>query len=168
MLFANVCEGFISSCYGEYCKWRFFGFCGFFLVSCAYGEYSSCWSPYCVQDLGYIGVPPAGHALWAEVGGGFLGVHWFPLKCAWTIGRSSRHHVDVMLYVTASAGQPSLHGYDACMVYWNKGALWRNCTSFSPYSVFLFGRNPTKHFWGLITFGLGGQDILVHLPTPTC
>ena len=29
-----------------------------------------CWSPCCVQDLGYIGVPPAGHALWAEVGGG--------------------------------------------------------------------------------------------------
>ena len=26
MLFANVCEGFISSCYGEYCKWRFLGF----------------------------------------------------------------------------------------------------------------------------------------------
>ena len=28
------------------------------------------WSPCCVQDLGYLGVPPAGHALWAEVGGG--------------------------------------------------------------------------------------------------
>ena len=27
----------------------------------------------------------------------------------------------------ASAGQPSLHGYDACMVYWAKGALRRNC-----------------------------------------
>ena len=26
MLFANVCEGFISSCYGGYCKWRFLGF----------------------------------------------------------------------------------------------------------------------------------------------
>ena len=26
----------------------------------------------------------------------------------------------------ASAGQPSLHGYDACMVYWTKGALRRN------------------------------------------
>ena len=26
--------------------------------------------PCCAQDLGYIGVPPAGHALWAEVGGG--------------------------------------------------------------------------------------------------
>ena len=26
--------------------------------------------PCCVQDKGYLGVPPAGHALWAEVGGG--------------------------------------------------------------------------------------------------
>ena len=26
MLFANVCAGFISSCYGECCFWRFLGF----------------------------------------------------------------------------------------------------------------------------------------------
>ena len=38
MLFANVCAGFISSCYGECFLWRFLGFLGFFLVSCAYGE----------------------------------------------------------------------------------------------------------------------------------
>ena len=48
----------------------FFGFLGFFLVSCAYGESWLCWPPFCAQDLGYSGVPPAGHALWAEVGGG--------------------------------------------------------------------------------------------------
>ena len=30
-------------------------------------------------------------------------------------------------YMLASVGQPSLHGYYACMVYWNKGALRRNC-----------------------------------------
>ena len=35
--------------------------------------------------------------------------------------------MDVEPYVLASAGQPSLHGYDACMVYWTKGALRRNC-----------------------------------------
>ena len=56
----------------------------------------------------------------------------------------------------ASVGRPSLHGYYACMVYWNKGALRRNCrqkqykTSFSPSWVFLFRRNPTERFWGLI------------------
>ena len=34
------------------------------------GSPSLGWSPCCVQDLGYSGVPPAGHALWAEFGGG--------------------------------------------------------------------------------------------------
>ena len=49
----------------------------------------------------------------------------------------------------ALVGQPSLHGYYACMVYWNKGAPRRSCrqkqnkTSFSPFLVFLFSRNPT-------------------------
>ena len=48
----------------------------------------------------------------------------------------------------ALVGQPS-------MVYWDKGALRRNCrlkqreASFSPYCFFLFSRNPTKRFWGL-------------------
>ena len=59
-------------------------------------------------------------------------------------------------YTLASAGQPSLHGYDACTVYWTKGALRRNCrqkqreTSFSPSWVFLFSRNSRERFWGLI------------------
>ena len=48
----------------------FFLLCGFFLVSCAYGEFWSFWAPCYVQVLGYLCVPPAGHALWAEVGGG--------------------------------------------------------------------------------------------------
>ena len=39
----------------------FFGCFGFFLVSCAHGEFWFFWAP---------GVPPAGHALWAKVGGG--------------------------------------------------------------------------------------------------
>ena len=38
--------------------------------------------PSCVQGSGYAGVPAAGHAHWAEVGGGIYlrdlqGVHWF-------------------------------------------------------------------------------------------
>ena len=63
----------------------------------------------------------------------------------------------------ASAGQPSLHGYDACMVYWAKGALRRNCrlkqreTSFSPSWVFLFSRNPARvGFWDLILLAFHG------------
>ena len=56
----------------------------------------------------------------------------------------------------ASAGQPSLLGYDASMVYWTKGALRRICrqkqceTSFSPSRVFLFSRSSRVRFWGLI------------------
>ena len=56
----------------------------------------------------------------------------------------------------ALEGQPSLHGSDASMVYWTKGALRRNCrqkhreTSFSPSWVFLFSRNSRERFWGLI------------------
>ena len=39
------------------------------------------------------------------------GVHWFPLKCAWKVGRSSCHYVDAMLHVLALVRLPSLHGY---------------------------------------------------------
>ena len=68
-------------------------------------------------------------------------------------------HVDFWMwepYVLASAGRPSLHGYDACMVYLTEGALRRICrqkygeTSFSPFCVFLFSRNSRVRFWGLI------------------
>ena len=63
-------------------------------------------------------------------------------------------------YVPASVGQPSLHGYYACMVYWTKGALRRICrqkqseTSFSPLRVFLFSRNSRERFWELIFWHL--------------
>ena len=49
------------------------------------------------------------------------------------------HHKSYML---ALLGRPSLHSYDACMVYWVQGASRRNCrpkygeTSFSPRNVF--------------------------------
>ena len=49
----------------------FFGFFGFFLVSCAYGESLFFGSPCYVQDLGYLGVPHTGHALLVEFGWGF-------------------------------------------------------------------------------------------------
>ena len=60
----------------------------------------------------------------------------------------------------ASAGQPSLHSCDACMVYWTKGALRRNCrqkqskTSFSPLWVFLFSQNSRERFWGSLLWHL--------------
>ena len=63
-------------------------------------------------------------------------------------------------YMLALAGQPSVHGCDACTVYWTKGALRRICrqkyseTSFSPFCVFLFSRNSGVRFWGLILWHL--------------
>ena len=75
--------------------------------------------PY-LQDSGYEGVPTAGHALWAEFGGGILCV---------TLGEFSGLHkkmlgffqgdgsdpICMVSFLLALAGQPSLHGYYACM-----------------------------------------------------
>ena len=66
----------------------------------------------------------------------------------------------LMLFVLASVGQPSLHGYYACVVFWVKGALRRICrqqygeTVFSPLGVFLFSRNSRERFWWLILWYL--------------
>ena len=73
----------------------------------------------------------------------------------------------------ALVGQPSLHGYYACMVFWNNGALWRNCrlkkckTSFSP-CVFLCSRYSFKKWWEKVLFcyGLGGLVTLVFFLGP--
>ena len=59
-------------------------------------------------------------------------------------------------YMLAILRQPSLHGYYACLVFWAKGALWRNCrlkqceTSFSPSGVFLCSRYSLKRWWGKV------------------
>ena len=56
----------------------------------------------------------------------------------------------------ALAGQPSLHGYDAFIVYWVQRALRRHRrqkqseTSFSPSRVFPFSRNSRFLLWGFI------------------
>ena len=80
-------------------------------------------------------------------------------------------------YMLASAGRPSPHGYDACMVYWIKGALWRNCRlkqreiSFSPLWVCLFSRNSRERFLGfnpLVFLDWEGQASVATLRTPTC
>ena len=68
MLFANVCAGFSSACYGERWDWRSLGFLASLL--CLVHMESASFA--CVH---HIGVPPAGHALWAEVGGGITFVN---------------------------------------------------------------------------------------------
>ena len=56
----------------------------------------------------------------------------------------------------ALVGQRSLHGHDACMVFWVNEALRRNCrlkqckTSFSPFTVFLCSRYSLKKWCGRV------------------
>ena len=97
-------------------------FFGFFSVSCAYGESLFCWSPCYVQDLGHLGVPPAGHALLVEFGGGhYLCNPWGEhLKIHKVANMSFGVFLRFFIwepYMLALVGQPSLHGYYACMVY---------------------------------------------------
>ena len=61
---------------------------------------------------------PFGRNLWGE----YLKVHKTAFKYLGIHG-----HFMICPYMLASTGQPSLHGYDACTVYWTKGALRRNC-----------------------------------------
>ena len=110
-------------------------------------------------------MPPAGHALRAEVGGGIIFVTpgEFPgqhkktacQKCGWNSG----FH-DFKLYMLALVGRPSLRSYNACVDYWVQGASRRSCrqkqseTSFSPKKFFLFSRNSRMRFWGLVPWFL--------------
>ena len=48
------------------------------------------------------------------------GVHWFAQECASCILGDRSNSIYVMPYLLAFAGQPSLHGYCACTVYWVK------------------------------------------------
>ena len=62
-------------------------------------------------------------------------------------------------YLLALAGQPSLHGYDAFMVYWVQGALRRH-RRLRPlfllffFFVFLFSRNSRVRSWSSILWHL--------------
>ena len=78
VLCANVCAGFTCCCYGVCEDKRF------------WRNWVLPRVPLCRWDR----TRPV-------VGGGiiFVGVHWFPPQCASQIGRSSCHHVDVMLCV---------------------------------------------------------------------
>ena len=64
------------------------------------------------------------------------------------------------LYMLALVGQPSQHGYDACMVYWSKGAHRRICrlkqreSSFSFFQGFLLSRNSLVRFWCVVVWHL--------------
>ena len=110
-------------------------------------------------------MPPAAHALWAEVGGGIILVPSGRDCCAThkTAGylcETGGSFKGGKPQMQALVGQPSLHGYDTCMVYCVKGALCRICrqkhgkTSFFSFQGFLCSRNSRFRFWGLILWHL--------------
>ena len=89
---------------------------------------------------------PLGGGRWGHSLRDPWGVFWFAQKCARFIQGGGSDPISMVPYMIALAGQPSLHGYYACMVFWAKGAFWRNCrqilrkTSFSRFWVFLCSR----------------------------
>ena len=161
MLFANVCAGFISCCYGECGFWRF---CAFFWLLlgtvCVWGVLVLLFSLLCagfgLHRCASCWTRPGGGGRWehylCNLWGECLTVH----KTACMYLGIREHFVNWKPCMLALAGQPSLHGYDACMDCWTKGALRRisrhkQCeTSFSTFWVYLFSLNSRVRFWGLI------------------
>ena len=106
---------------------------------------------------------------WARLSGvvrrvHFLCDHWRECQAAHKIACFHFWFYDYFIggkpYMLALVGRPSLHGNDACMVYWITGAFRKNCrqkkreTSFSPFRVLLFSRNSRDRFWGLVFWHL--------------
>ena len=125
MLFPNMCAGFVRCCCGvsgEGCFGETLGAPG----SLVYVGGALLVYPSCVQGSGYVGVPIAGHAHWAEVGGGiffvtygeFTGLH---KKMPISFLGSECHLIGIMPHMLASVGQPILHGCYACMVFSAEG-----------------------------------------------
>ena len=98
MLFADVCAGFIRCCYGACGERRCLEILGAPGVPCAYGG---------VLALLVYPFMPTGSATQARLSQdtpsgprsvghylrSFLGVHWFPVECAGTIGKRCNRYV---------------------------------------------------------------------------
>ena len=150
MLFANVCAGFICCCYEGCGVWHFLAFWVLHGVLCVW-RYKLCrFTPSCLQDSGYAGVPIAGHALgggrWRHYLRDRRGVPWFAQKCASCYHGGGSDSIHAMLYMLALAGPPR--------------ALWRNCrqniceTSFSPIRVILLSRDSSFRWCGQVLWHL--------------
>ena len=110
-------------------------------------------------------MPIAGHALWAEVGGGHYlhdprGVHWLAQKCALCDHGYGSDSIYVMPYMLASGDSPDSTILCIFGMLGVNGAFRRNCgqnlheTSFSLCRVFLFSRNSSFRWWGQVLWHL--------------
>ena len=125
VLLANVCAGFIRPCYGVGRERRVLGFWVLLGILCVWCQL--CWFiPSCPQDPGRH-APPLGGGRWGHFLRDPRRVDWFAQKCPIFVQGHGSDSICVMPCMLASVGQPSLQGYDACMVYWIKGALRGNC-----------------------------------------
>ena len=163
----------------QFLLWRIwvlavFGLSCFSLVLCAFWVFT----PSCVQGLGHFGVPPAGLALWVcSSCGHYLCDLWRANMAAHNTATHFSHFSFFrfqaffefwMPYLLALAGQPSLHGYDAFMVYWVQGALRRHRRlKYGKTFFFLYGFfcsvGILGYGFGDLSFGIcgsGGPGIL--------
>ena len=122
MLFANVCAGFFTSYYGELWVWRF---CFFFLASllCFVHMESAVLlvSVLCTR----LGLHWCASFWTRPLGGGRWGRHlcnlWRECLAAHQYFGIFDHFLKWKPFMLALAGQPSLHGYDACRFIGQKG-----------------------------------------------
>ena len=137
MLSANVCARFVCYCYGELLFGVLVHMEGAGFARFSTHVYSTLVTGVCLSLDTPFGRRSVGHSLRDS-----RGAFWVAHKCAQFFQGHGSDPVDVMPYLLAFEGQPSLHGYFACMVFWAKGAFWRNCrqnlrkTSFPRFWVF--------------------------------
>ena len=80
-----------------------------------------------LRRCAYRWTRPSGGGRWGHSLRNSRGVFWVAQKCAQFFQGSGSDPVVMMPYMLAFVGQPSLHGYYACVVCWSKGAFWRYC-----------------------------------------
>ena len=152
VLVANLRAEFIRCCCESCGERRFWVFSGCSERFCAYGvrggEGTQALSLH--PHLYRVGLRKCAYRRTRPLGGGrrghhlrdLRGVHWCAQKFARYFLVNGSNSISKMTHMQALAGQPSLHGYYACMVCWVKEAPRRNCrqniceTSFSPVRVF--------------------------------
>ena len=132
MLFANVCAGFSFSGTEIVEKGSFWAFWFLLGILCILGVIALLVIPLVCTRFGF-----QRYALyWTRlVGGGRWGHYlWYPWRVCWAAQKTACYDFCVFwgfcnfkLSMLALVGWPSLHSYDACMVYWVQGASRRNC-----------------------------------------
>ena len=124
-------------------------------VLCMWGCWLCWFSPSYLQGSAYRWTRPSGGGRWGHNSRDPQGVHWCARKCAPCMQGNGCDSIVGVPHVPALVRPPCLHGYDACMVLWTKGASWKNSrqklrNTFPPDFVFLFSRNSLYWWWSKV------------------